>query len=227
MTKCPLPFSQDTSQLTSVTLTSAAISADLSSPSAPWVESCSCPPGFAGQFCEQCAPGFTRQDPNGGPLSPCTPCDCHQHGTCHQETGIIWSSACHVTIFTKSARCERPTDKRIRPLNSTCYGCTFIVLFIMVHSEGSRPEAEQTCGTWTLCNKPMWLEKKGEGLNIWESVRGAAGVWTNLKIELSTKPEVFFMVALEQQRDQKGCSNKTFLCVFPEVTFTHCHFEGM
>lgn len=72
-----------------------------------------------------------------------------------------------MTIFIESARCDRPTDKRIRTLNSTCYGCTFIVLFIMVHVmvhyrwgtddtvsisrklfpiqvEGSKPEAELT-----------------------------------------------------------------------------------
>lgn len=79
----------DTSQLTRVTLISAAISDELSGPHASWVESCTCPPGFAGQFCEQCAPGFTRQDPGGGPLSPCVPCNCHQHGSCHQETGSI------------------------------------------------------------------------------------------------------------------------------------------
>ncbi|XP_029692909.1 laminin subunit gamma-3 isoform X1 [Takifugu rubripes] len=91
-----------TSQLTSVTLISAAISDKLSGPHARWVESCTCPPGFAGQFCEQCAPGFTRQDPGGGPLSPCVPCNCHQHGTCHQETGV-----CNCSDFTAGKACER------------------------------------------------------------------------------------------------------------------------
>lgn len=80
-------FSPDTSQLTKVSLTSASLSSDLASPPAPWVETCSCPPGFAGQFCEQCAPGFTREEPGNGPLSKCVPCICHRHGTCHQETG--------------------------------------------------------------------------------------------------------------------------------------------
>ncbi|TKS84729.1 Laminin subunit gamma-3 [Collichthys lucidus] len=61
-----------------------------SSPPAPWVESCSCPPGFAGQFCERCAPGFTREDPGRGTFSTCVPCNCHRHGTCHPETG--WRS---------------------------------------------------------------------------------------------------------------------------------------
>ncbi len=84
---CLFSSSSDTSQLARVTLTSAFISSGLAAPPAPWVESCSCPPGYAGQFCELCVPGFTREDPGRGPLSTCVPCNCHQHGTCHPETG--------------------------------------------------------------------------------------------------------------------------------------------
>ena len=83
----PLSSSADTSQLAQVILTSASISSGPSSPPAPWVETCSCPPGFAGQFCERCAAGFTRDDPGRGPLSACVPCNCHQHGSCHPDTG--------------------------------------------------------------------------------------------------------------------------------------------
>lgn len=82
----------DTSQLSGVTLTSATLIESYyyipSAPPAPWVEVCTCPPGFVGQFCEQCAPGFTRDNPNGGPYSPCVPCNCNHHGTCHPETGL-------------------------------------------------------------------------------------------------------------------------------------------
>ncbi|KAJ7988354.1 hypothetical protein DPEC_G00322690 [Dallia pectoralis] len=81
-----------TSQLSGVTLASAAPSSRLVSPpawSAPWVEVCRCPPGYGGQFCELCAPGFTREVPNRGPLSPCVPCSCHQHGPCHSDTGSV------------------------------------------------------------------------------------------------------------------------------------------
>lgn len=82
-----LPSSADTSQLAEVSLTSASVSSGPPNPPAPWVEFCSCPPGFAGHFCERCAPGFTREDPSRGPLSTCVPCICHGHGTCHPETG--------------------------------------------------------------------------------------------------------------------------------------------
>ncbi|XP_031173603.1 laminin subunit gamma-3 [Sander lucioperca] len=94
-----------TSQLAGVTLTSAFISSGPANPPAPWVESCSCPPGFAGQFCEQCAPGFTREDPSRGSLSTCVPCNCHQHGTCHPETGV-----CECSDFTTGITCEHCLD---------------------------------------------------------------------------------------------------------------------
>uniref|UniRef100_A0A3Q1H167 Laminin, gamma 3 n=1 Tax=Acanthochromis polyacanthus TaxID=80966 RepID=A0A3Q1H167_9TELE len=90
-----------TSQLAGVTLTSAFSSSSPASPPVPWVESCSCPPGFVGQFCEQCAPGFTREDPSRGPLSTCVPCNCHNHGTCHPETGV-----CECSDFTAGVTCE-------------------------------------------------------------------------------------------------------------------------
>uniref|UniRef100_A0A8C2D474 Laminin, gamma 3 n=1 Tax=Cyprinus carpio TaxID=7962 RepID=A0A8C2D474_CYPCA len=72
---------------------------------ASWVEECSCPRGFTGQFCEHCAPGFTRETPNGGPLSPCVPCNCNQHGTCHPETGV-----CDCRDFTTGHYCELCED---------------------------------------------------------------------------------------------------------------------
>uniref|UniRef100_A0A671X8X7 Laminin, gamma 3 n=1 Tax=Sparus aurata TaxID=8175 RepID=A0A671X8X7_SPAAU len=101
----PLSSSADTSQLAQVILTSAFISSGPSSPPAPWVETCSCPPGFAGQFCERCAAGFTRDDPGRGPLSACVPCNCHQHGSCHPETGV-----CECSDFTTGMTCEHCLD---------------------------------------------------------------------------------------------------------------------
>ncbi|XP_687343.5 laminin subunit gamma-3 [Danio rerio] len=96
-----------TSQLSRVSLESAVQKAyhpDVL-PHALWVEVCSCPAGFAGQFCQLCAPGFTRETPDGGPFSPCVPCNCNQHGTCHPETGV-----CACTDFTTGRHCERCED---------------------------------------------------------------------------------------------------------------------
>ena len=35
------------------------------------VELCSCDDGYVGQFCESCAPGYSRNPPDGGPLAHC------------------------------------------------------------------------------------------------------------------------------------------------------------
>lgn len=52
-----------------------------------WVEECTCPPGYAGQFCQSCASGFKREIPFGGPFVSCVPCACNQHGDCHPLSG--------------------------------------------------------------------------------------------------------------------------------------------
>ncbi|XP_051958195.1 laminin subunit gamma-3 [Xyrauchen texanus] len=92
-----------TSQLSRVTMESARKVNYLPDAAwlAQWVEVCTCPTGFTGQFCEFCTPGFTRETPYGGPLSSCVPCNCNQHGICHPETGV-----CDCTDFTTGLYCE-------------------------------------------------------------------------------------------------------------------------
>ncbi|MBN3303592.1 LAMC3 protein, partial [Amia calva] len=91
-----------TSQLSGVTLLSAAPSLWTS---APWVEECVCPQGYAGEFCERCASGYKREIPNGGPFTRCLPCTCNQHGTCDPETGV-----CHCTDNTAGDACNSCLD---------------------------------------------------------------------------------------------------------------------
>lgn len=62
------------------------------SPPASWVETCLCPKGYVGQFCESCAPGYKRETPLGGPYASCVLCTCNQHGTCDPNTGESPSS---------------------------------------------------------------------------------------------------------------------------------------
>lgn len=55
---------------------------------ATWIEMCTCPEGYVGQFCESCAPGFRHLPANGGPFASCIPCDCNNHADiCDSETG--------------------------------------------------------------------------------------------------------------------------------------------
>ncbi|XP_058158195.1 laminin subunit gamma-3 isoform X2 [Dasypus novemcinctus] len=72
------------------------------SPPASWVETCSCPKGYTGQFCESCAPGYKKETPLGGPYASCIPCTCNQHGTCDPNTGI-----CSCSHHTEGPACER------------------------------------------------------------------------------------------------------------------------
>ncbi|XP_039963355.1 laminin subunit gamma-1 [Bactrocera neohumeralis] len=55
---------------------------------ATWIEQCTCPEGYLGQFCESCAPGYRHSPARGGPFMPCIPCDCNGHAEiCDSETG--------------------------------------------------------------------------------------------------------------------------------------------
>lgn len=69
---------------------------------ADWVENCQCTPGYIGQFCESCRPGFHHDPPNGGPFSLCVPCNCNGHADiCEAETG-----QCICQHNTAGSNCE-------------------------------------------------------------------------------------------------------------------------
>ena len=55
------------------------------------VEKCDCPPGYKGLSCEDCAPGWTRNQRGilrgDAPLGTCVACDCPGDANCDPETG--------------------------------------------------------------------------------------------------------------------------------------------
>lgn len=71
-------------------LDTAKIGREKGSAPANWVEKCSCPKAYVGDYCEECAPGFKHEPANGGPYSTCIPCDCNGHAhICDTATGML------------------------------------------------------------------------------------------------------------------------------------------
>ncbi|XP_068614972.1 laminin subunit alpha-3-like [Brachionichthys hirsutus] len=70
------------------------------------VEVCSCPPQYAGDSCEKCAPGYHR-DGQGPFLGRCVPCECNGLADeCEEKTG----RCLNCKFNTAGDRCERCVD---------------------------------------------------------------------------------------------------------------------
>ncbi|XP_039763394.1 laminin subunit gamma-1 [Pararge aegeria] len=88
--------------LTGFKLDTAEIGREKGSAPANWVEKCSCPKAYVGDYCEECAPGFKHEPANGGPYSTCIPCDCNGHAhICDTATGF-----CICKHNTTGSNCE-------------------------------------------------------------------------------------------------------------------------
>jgi len=67
-----------------------------------WIEKCTCPSGYTGEFCQTCDAGFTREIQNGGSFVRCVECSCNNHSTqCDPQTG-----KCDCAHHTTGHSCE-------------------------------------------------------------------------------------------------------------------------
>jgi len=74
-------------------------------PKADWVEVCS-GNNLIGDHFDVCAPGYTRDPPNGGKYAPCVRCNCNGHSDiCDPETGV-----CDCDHNTMGDHCELCQD---------------------------------------------------------------------------------------------------------------------
>ncbi|KAI5640968.1 laminin EGF domain-containing protein [Phthorimaea operculella] len=91
-----------TGYLNSFRLETAKAGREKGSAPANWVETCSCPKAYVGDYCEECAPGYKHEPANGGPYSTCIPCDCNGHAhICDTATGY-----CICRHNTTGSNCE-------------------------------------------------------------------------------------------------------------------------
>ncbi|XP_023243676.1 laminin subunit gamma-1-like isoform X1 [Centruroides sculpturatus] len=89
---------------------------------ATWIETCHCPPSHTGQFCEKCAPGYTRNPPGGTVFDTCVPCSCRGHGDiCDPETGACLCK--HNTVGERCDRCAPGYYGLVRGAPGDCRPC--------------------------------------------------------------------------------------------------------
>ncbi|XP_069813854.1 laminin subunit alpha-1 isoform X1 [Dendropsophus ebraccatus] len=72
---------------------------------APLIETCECPPGYTGLSCQECAPGYYRDQvieinvlKSHPVIAPCVPCECSNHSeVCDPHTGQCMGCRDHTT----------------------------------------------------------------------------------------------------------------------------------
>ncbi|KAK1164005.1 laminin subunit gamma-2-like [Acipenser oxyrinchus oxyrinchus] len=128
---------------------------------ATWVEKCSCPMGYRGQFCQECAPGYRRDSPSSGSFSVCVPCNC-RGGTCDQDTGDCYSGDETPVVQCPAGTYNSPQNPR------TCLRCPCAPGVSCVITPGTREVACDRCPAGTtgsrceMCEDGYYGDPLGE-----------------------------------------------------------------
>ncbi|KAJ8385914.1 hypothetical protein AAFF_G00178760 [Aldrovandia affinis] len=93
------------------------------------IEKCSCPTGYSGLSCEECAAGFYRQlaragaSASGSGIGSCVECQCSGHSdTCDPETSICQNCQ-HNTVGDRCERCAPGYYGVVRGFPQDCRPC--------------------------------------------------------------------------------------------------------
>lgn len=81
--------------------------------------SCICKPGYAGDLCESCAPGFYGSPGNDG--GNCTECDCDRHGSVSGDCDAV-TGHCRCKDGVTGKRCSKCEERRSILENGHCKG---------------------------------------------------------------------------------------------------------
>ncbi|KAL5013503.1 hypothetical protein ScPMuIL_007773 [Solemya velum] len=101
---------------------STAVSTETGGGQAVLVEDCTCPTGYQGLSCQDCAPGFYRQ--TGDFLGVCRPCNCHGHSNdCDPASGICRSCQHHTMGFQCEVCVEGYVGVATRGTPTDCQPC--------------------------------------------------------------------------------------------------------
>ncbi|KAM9839751.1 laminin subunit alpha-1 [Aulostomus maculatus] len=120
------------------------------------IESCVCPPGYAGLSCQECAPGYFRQplselssrDQRSLFVRPCVPCRCNNHSqSCDLGTGECEGCQHH----TSGRSCELCAAGYYGNVNGSISDCSQCACPLRDKSFSPTCELEGTLGDF-LCN---------------------------------------------------------------------------
>ena len=119
---------------------------------------CHCKTGYAGQYCDQCAPNYFGKPASTDPMDACIPCNCNDHidqfdsGNCDSTTGTCLKCLDN-TVGTHCQTCDKfywgdATDNSIAP-GDRCKPCLCFV--IGVNASTDCPEPSEWRGGYGQC----------------------------------------------------------------------------